>query len=190
MNGTKGPTQQYYILLAAAAVIVSGLVARADTFRSRWPDNVERPWAGKHYWTNPLQDWQLEDGRLHCTVTQPNREAALLTHAISAGGDGFTTSVRLRIREGDGWAGVCVGAKGDLSKWPDLADYRDNAVLGDGLNAGLTADGTLFIGEPDGAPSEGSVNTTVANAVATRRRWSSTRPIWPLFSGKSRRGSR
>ena len=150
---------RHWFWLAACILVLSGLLARADTFRSQWPDDVERIWTGKSYWTNRLQDWRLRDGRLHCTIAAPNRETALLTHRISGDGNGFTAEVRLQMGEADGWAGFCVGARGRLAQWPDLADYRDNAVRGNGLQAGLTADGTLFVGNPGSDTSKDDVES-------------------------------
>jgi alkaline phosphatase D len=102
-----------------------------------------RVWLGPQYWANPLQDWQASDGRIECAVSGGDRNVYWLTRELT-GGD-FTMSVRLGRRGsgalGEGWAGFRSGVRGYFK------DYRDSAVTGTGLDAGITSDGRLFIGE-------------------------------------------
>lgn len=126
-------------------------------FRSAWPADIERPWAGPEYWTNPLQDWRIRRGRLECFVAGGDRNVFLLTREILPRAGEFETRVTLgRLEEdafplGEGYVGFRVGIRGYFR------DYRDSAVRGDGLNAGVTADGRLFIGMPEaGAPALGA----------------------------------
>ncbi len=63
----------------------------------------------------------------------------------------FTVEVETgRLSEGGeklapGWVGFKIGARGRFN------DYRDSAVRGRGINVGITTDGQLFIGKPDGS---------------------------------------
>lgn len=126
-------------------------------FRSAWPPDVERPWAGPEYWTNPLQDWRIRRGRLECFVPGGDRNVFLLTREILPRPGELETSVSLgRLEEdafplGEGYVGFRIGIRGYFR------DYRDSAVRGDGVNAGVTADGRLFFATPEAAaPSLGS----------------------------------
>lgn len=118
-------------------------------FRSQWPVEAERPWVGSEYWSNPLQDWRVRAGRLECFVAGGDRNVYLLTRDVSAREGTLEMAVRLgRLEEDtgeleDGFVGFRVGIRGAFD------DYRDSAVRGYGLNAGITSDRRLFIGNLD-----------------------------------------
>src|SRR5690242_1787372 len=136
--------------LGATAVSLLGpsraKAAGASSFRSSWPQQAERPWAGPEYWTNPLQDWRIRNGRLECIGAGGDRNVFLLTHEVSGRAGNLTMSVRLGRLESseeqsEGFAGFRVGIKSFVD------DYRARAIHGRGMNVGVTAEGQLFIGE-------------------------------------------
>jgi len=125
----------------------------ADEFVSEWPQEIERIWVGKEYWANRLQDWRTIEGRLECVASGANRNVHLLTHQVQERRGAFQTSVRLgRLGEdtlAKGWSGFRIGAKGYYK------EYRDSALYGKGLHAGITTAGTLFIGQPKNTKTGG-----------------------------------
>ena len=128
----------------AGPVRVMGAGGSDSSFQSRWPADVERYWLGPAYWTNPLQDWRLAGGRVEMIGNGGDRNVQHLTRQIRAEGGlldlrvetGFLTSANAR-------AGVEVGVQGAL------AEYRNNAIHGTGLKAGLTAGDRLFVGDAE-----------------------------------------
>ena len=130
---------------ALAWWLLCGLAAAAE-FQSRWPQNLDRPWVGPEYWSNPLQDWRVRDGRLECFAAGGDRNVFLLTRELGDTRGDLRMSVKLGRLEQDagplkeGFVGFRVGIRGAFH------DYRDSAVRGYGLNAGLAWDGRLFIG--------------------------------------------
>jgi alkaline phosphatase D len=140
-----------FIALLFAVWFGTGLIAPPDTagaeFRSQWPSNIERPWAGSDFWTNPLQDWRVRNGRLECFVAGGDRNVYLLTRDVADTTGSLSMSVRTGRLEEDrqpleeGFVGFRVGIRGVFH------DYRDNAVRGMGMDAGMAADGRLFIGK-------------------------------------------
>lgn len=136
-------------LAALAALAFLPLVAAAAEFQSNWPNDLERPWPGPDYWSNPLQDWRVRAGRLECFVAGGDRNVYLLTRELAPGAGDLAMSVKLGRLEEDtrrleeGFAGFRLGIRGAFR------DYRDSAVRGFGLNAGLASDGRLFIGKLD-----------------------------------------
>ena len=118
-------------------------------FTMKVPADMQRTWIGPEYWANPLQDWQLNQGRAECVVSGGDRNLFLLTHELSADPGAVTMSVTLGSLEPDsakltdGWVGFKIGLRGEFN------DYRDNAVRGIGFPAGLTTNGQLFIGKLD-----------------------------------------
>lgn len=127
-------------LLIAATPAAAGLPATG-------PDREERPWIGPEFWSNPLQDWRLRNGRIECFVAGGDRNVFLLTHEVSDQTGTLSMRVKLGRLEEDtaplqaGFAGFRLGIRGHFD------DYRDGALYGVGLNAGLASDGRLFIGK-------------------------------------------
>jgi alkaline phosphatase D len=119
-----------------------------NVFRSAWPSDAQRPWPGPEYWTNPVQDWRISSGRLECVSPGGDRNVALLTRTISARTGELALSVRLGQIEAapleHGFVGFRVGTRSQMS-----GDYRAAALYGSGLNAGINADGRLFLGVLD-----------------------------------------
>lgn len=116
----------------------------AVEFQSTWDHSPDRVWLGPDTWTNPMEDWQLRDGKAECISTGANRNVALLTHDLDPGSGGFVMSVRIEKAAAGttGSAGFRIGIKDKVE------DYRAAAMRGRGLDCGLTAEGQLFIGKP------------------------------------------
>lgn len=141
--------------LAAGTVVGSRLTSQLDAqtaessgdFRSNWQLCPSRIWLGAEFWSNPLQDWQILDGRIECTNPASDRNVHVLVRELGENPGSFFTSVRLGrvgnlpLGKGRGSAGFRIGIQGPLQ------DFRNGLVFGDGLNAGVSGDGALFIGE-------------------------------------------
>jgi len=151
------------LLLAITLVPTTTRGPDPAAFRSVWPADLQRIWIGPEYWSNPLQDWRIAGGRLECTVAAPNRSVHLLTRDLAPRRGDLLLSVRLApppqppgtpgvpTTAGRAWAGFRIGARGRFK------DYRDSAVRGIGLDAGVTSQGALFLGTvPDAPPAEGT----------------------------------
>lgn len=123
---------------------------RADDFASHWNETSDRVWIGPEYWANPLQDWRVNSGKLECHVSGGNRNVFLLTHEASENEGTLEMSARLgrlaheknEAKQG-GWGGFRIGIKGTLP------DYRNAAIHGSGLDAGITTEGHLFVGKEE-----------------------------------------
>lgn len=99
------------------------------SFRSAWPQVVERPWPGPDYWSNPLQDWRVKSGRLECISAGGDRNVALLTREVAARSGDLMLRVLLgKLDPGElseGFVGFRLGVK-----QPYLNDYRASAIYG------------------------------------------------------------
>lgn len=133
-----------------ALLLLSALLCSAQ-FADSFASTPDRPWPGPAYWSNPLQDWRIQNGRLENHVAGGDRNVALLTHELSAQPAAFTLEVTLGRLESDhqelkeGFAGFRFGIRGAFN------DYRDSALRGAGVHAGITTDGRIFVGKPDPA---------------------------------------
>jgi len=133
------------IFISLTACVPSG--DSPNVFKSDWPENINRIWLGPEYWANRLQDWEILDGRIQCVISDWNRNVNLLTFYLGDNDGDFKMSVNLGLLEGQepssdkNWIGFRIGAKGQFN------DYRDDAIYGKGIDAGITTSGDLFIGE-------------------------------------------
>ena len=138
------------------ATTLAAFDAGAARFQSDWPSQVSRPWVGRQYWANPLQDWRISEGRLECVRAASNRNVHLLTHRIGDGPGQFNVSVRLGSLDSPmrGTAGMRIGIRGPLE------NYRSALLFGKGVDVGIRPDGALFIGRTVGPPSKAAGKTS------------------------------
>ena len=121
-------------------------LAKSNHFSSDFMTSEKRTWIGPDYWSNPMQDWQVEDGELVCLVSKGNRNVHLLTHTLDSIPGDMHMKVNLKVFNTEGgaqsknWVGFSLGSRGEFK------DYRDDAIFGKGLNMGVTTQGNLFIG--------------------------------------------
>ena len=140
----------------AAASGLADTSSRADSgqsadFGSRWDRTNDRVWPGEEYWSNPLQDWRILGGRLECVRAEADRNVQILTRQLGEGPGELRMSVRIG-RTGGGALGVGQGSFGfRVGIQGPLHEYRNNVLFGTGLNAGVTADGRLFIDDVNSA---------------------------------------
>lgn len=119
-------------------------VVHASDFKMKKP-NTQRIWLGTDYWANRIQDWQINDGKIECLASNWNRNISLLTYRLGEEMGSFQMSVDAKIlnqtASSRNWVGFRLASKGKFN------DYRDDAIYGVGLNAGITTNGELFIGD-------------------------------------------
>ena len=140
--------------LAAGTAIAANLNPLASAAQSRpviefishWKNCPDRVWLGPEFWSNPLQDWRLANGRVECTNAAADRNIHLLTRSLADKPGDFTLRVQVAragggpLSRGQGSFGFRIGIRGPLP------DYRNSLIFGRGLDAGVTAEGGMFIG--------------------------------------------
>ena len=125
----------------------------------RIQEDVTRPWIGPEYWTNPLMNWQLSDGRLECTHGGWVNEVHSLTHQLEETDGAFRMTVNLGLLDREEasedqeiFAGFKFGAMGhrndfrsnilyDITGWNAEALMKEPPVV-----VGITTKGRLRIG--------------------------------------------
>ncbi|HLA40195.1 MAG TPA: hypothetical protein VJ417_09365, partial [Candidatus Glassbacteria bacterium] len=82
-------------LAVLCLLLISGLPARLSgaSFQSDWQPDIERPWIGADYWSNPLPDWRLQAGRAECWRSGSDRNVYLLIAELTESGTGFVMEV-------------------------------------------------------------------------------------------------
>ncbi len=140
LNGLVGRRVTGVVLLAV--IMLQGCsTASGGAIAHQFTEGVTRPWVGPELWTNPMEDWQLRDGRIEVLRGGGNRNVHLLTGQIKKGGGPFEMSVKIGCLDAGKpvrSAGFRVGIKSELG------DYRSALFFGYGINAGINRDGNLF----------------------------------------------
>lgn len=154
----NGLTQTLRYLIGVIILIATPLFSVAQGLPAV-QQGVTRPWIGPEYWTNPLMNWELSDGRIENTHSGWVNEVHSLTHQLKAGDGTFQMSLRLGLlsdpkasHQDVGFAGFKFGAVGHRN------DYRSNILHGlqngfaqdlmkePPVRAGIVSDGRLVIG--------------------------------------------
>jgi alkaline phosphatase D len=154
----------------AASSLVSPLL-RADAAQqtpewgSNWDRCPDRIWLGPEYWANPLQDWRVASGRIECTNAALDRNVHVLTRQLAD----RSGTLDMRVRVGSlgsglvatvGSVGFRIGAQGPL------LEYRNSLIFGRGLEAGISEDGSIFVGDVRSAKPVSIPNDTELRLVA------------------------
>jgi alkaline phosphatase D len=129
---------RYHIMIIIA---LCASFACAQGFQSQWDKQNDRIWPGKSYWSAPIYDWRISNGRLECVTSRKDRYVDLLDYQTTAESE-FKTEVNIgRLRDDlAGNAGFRFG-KHD----PDMRNYIHSLVWGKyAIEAGISSDGKLF----------------------------------------------
>ncbi|HUX58573.1 MAG TPA: hypothetical protein VMV77_16505 [Bacteroidales bacterium] len=56
----------FLVIISTLSFLSCTSLTDKGIFKSNWNSTGSRTWIGPEYWTNPLQDWQVDKGRLCC----------------------------------------------------------------------------------------------------------------------------
>lgn len=129
-------------LISISFSFLGWLPLTAQDFHGNFANVHDRIWVGPELWANPMEDWRIQNGRLECISSGPNRNVQALTRELAKKPGTLTMSVRLGLLEkGKGSAGFRIGIQDEID------DYRARLIYGSGLNSGITSEGELFVGD-------------------------------------------
>ncbi|QGY47110.1 twin-arginine translocation pathway signal [Maribellus comscasis] len=112
-------------------------------FKTNFDLTNDRIWVGKDFWSVPLEDWKVENGKLYCVGGIQNSRVNLLTHVISEEMGDFKLSAKVMLEDkgsAPGSAGFLVGMKDD-----EDPDVRAACYFGGGIKAGVNLNGYVFL---------------------------------------------
>ena len=105
----------------------------------------DRIWAGEDFWTVPLEDWCIKNGRIECNSPIQNATFSVLPYSMSEKETPFSISVEMGMNsEGnnDGSSGLSIGVKA-----LEELDIRSAVYFGKGVNLGVNTGGYAFLGQ-------------------------------------------
>ncbi|WP_172594350.1 alkaline phosphatase D family protein [Mariniphaga sediminis] len=112
-------------------------------FSANFDNTHNRIWIGKNFWSVPLEDWKVEEGKLHCIGTVPESRVNLLTHVLSPEEGNFNLSVTIGLTK-EGSAGGSAGFLVGIVDKED-PDIRAACYFGEGIKAGVNLEGYAFL---------------------------------------------
>lgn len=119
--------------------------AKKVNFKSDWQNWPNMKWIGASYWANPLQDWELIDGKTTCMVNSKDRNLHLLTVQKQPEIASFNIQITINLLNPELSAESCYGLR--LGAQGPFEDYRSAAVFGKGLDIGFNGTGAFVLGE-------------------------------------------
>ena len=109
-------------------------------------DSVKnRVWIGEDFFTAPLEDWRINNGRIEFTGTGQHATCTVLPYVLSKSEDSFSIGIDMGLAEkgqNPGAAGLIVGS---LALEDD--DHRAAVFFGNGINTGINTQGFAYIGQ-------------------------------------------
>lgn len=125
----------------------------------------DRTWIGQDFWSIPLEDWQVKDGRVECIGKRKNMHLNVLTSVVGEGEGDVSVSVRMGVLRN----GKPASAGVQLGLWnAEDQDVRALCYFGRGLDAGVTSDGELLLGQTKAAlPENFDLSDFVLNVAAS-----------------------
>lgn len=148
--------QKACLLLPAVTVPFDKLFALGNSFFSTsgkldvmfsysFHECNNRTWIGENFWSIPLEDWEIAEGKLRFTGLERNSRLNILTYTIGSGDGNFELSATMGLipnTAGNGTAGFTVGIKDTIT---DPDNIRSACYYGKGISVGVTHKGELFV---------------------------------------------
>jgi alkaline phosphatase D len=146
------------IVISVLSVVLCGCSQSGVQDLPPLQKNVTRTWIGPGYWTNPLMNWQLSDGRIECTHGGLVNEVHALTHQLVAGDGDFQMRARVGLMDRTVitdevvvFSGFKFGAVGHRNDYRSNIYYDIESGFAEELmqeppfQAGIASDGRLVI---------------------------------------------
>lgn len=134
---------KYPEIIIIIFLFIAASCNQKNQFKIDFDNTNDRVWVGKDFWSIPIEDWKVEDGKLHCVGQVPNSRVNLLTHIISPDAGDFRVSAKIMLnKKGNvpGSAGFLLGAHDK-----EDPDVRAACYFGGGVKAGVSLNGTAFL---------------------------------------------
>lgn len=130
--------------LGVLTMLTSLSCNRNPRLRMDFSHTNPRIWLDEKLWAIPLEDWQINEGRIEARASRPNMRVNILSHDLQGLGD-FYFSVQMgemNSNKGPVSGGIRLALKDDTDN-----DYRSVCYFGTGIDIGINKDKQFFIGE-------------------------------------------
>jgi len=122
-----------------------------NQFKKSWTTISDRVWVGSEFWSNRLQDWKIQNGRLECIQNKAKlkmRTTHLINCRLADNSGNFIGKITMgslqKTQNEDASCGFLLGAGAQLDVW-GASLIQQKTGPGAGLFAGITNAGNLFV---------------------------------------------
>lgn len=132
------------VVLSITSLLLLFSCTKSREFFEDFDRYHDRVWISRDFWSIPLEDWKINDGRVEAFGDHPKRKLNLLANTLEGEGS-YHAQVRLGAlakNSPEGYAGFAFGLKDETDN-----DMRSVCYFGKGIIAGIQADGQIFIGD-------------------------------------------
>ncbi len=116
---------------------------KSVTYTNNFDLIPDRVWAGEDFWTIPMEDWQIREGRLECTGNSANMRTNIIAYPLKPGKGTFTLEITCGLLDKGDQEGTIGFSLGVIDR--EDPDVRAACYFGRGLNLGVRTEGVLFI---------------------------------------------
>ena len=116
-----------------------------EGFQQNFDATADRIWIGEDFWAIPMEDWQVSNGRIELLGDHADSRVHVLKQVMQEEAAEFTAEIQLGLLNAEaqlGRAGLLLGVHDPVDP-----DVKAAAYYGEGLPTGVSADGSIFIGE-------------------------------------------
>jgi len=106
---------------------------------------ADRIWIGEDFWTVPLEDWRVHNGRIEFLGEGQQATCTVLPYTLGNKENSFMIKVDMGLLDkgqNTGSAGLIIG-----SQALEEEDLRAAVFFGNGINVGVNTEGYAFIGQ-------------------------------------------
>ena len=130
------------IIIALILLATTSCMQKLE-FSADFDNTNDRIWVGRDFWSIPLEDWKVENGKLHLIGTVPNSRVNVLTSVLSPDAGDFEISAKINLTD----KGKLPGSAGFLIGLHDKEDpdIRAACYFGEGIKAGVSLKGFAFL---------------------------------------------
>jgi PhoD-like phosphatase len=133
----------FFYCLLGLILLLSSCQKESSSVTYNFDSLNNRTWIGEDFWTVPLEDWQLNNGRIEYTGTGQQASCTFLPYLLVEDDKSFRVSFdagMIRQGENDGSIGIIVGSEAVEEK-----DLKAAIYFGEGVNIGINTSGYVFI---------------------------------------------
>jgi hypothetical protein len=134
---------KYFGIISLIILLATSSCKQEVEFSANFDNTNDRIWVGRDFWSIPLEDWKVENGKLHLIGTMPNSRVNLLTSVLSPEIGDFELSAKINLTN----KGKLPGSAGFLIGLHDKEDPSAKAAcyFGEGIKAGVSLKGFAFL---------------------------------------------
>ena len=142
---------KHFFTLLIVIALFSSCNKHENNFEKSWTSISDRVWVGSEFWSNRLQDWKIQNGRLECIQNKERlkmRTTHLINYRLSEKKGDFSANITMgslqKTKNPDASCGLLIGAGSKLDVW-GASLIQQNTGPGGGLFAGVSISGELFV---------------------------------------------